>query len=141
MHTCNNSEHHTAKLILTQRHSHCITMMWYRLLILICILLQVSYGLTKLLVYLAHSPYGSLSLNDFRRQQFVLVDGDLKLSDIDDVGFLEPKCNSSSQCQQYFSSSNFTLRYIFKLLEFLHCMQSAAVCCFPMVIFSEDEIV
>lgn len=50
-------------------------------------------------------------MNDFRRQQFVLVDGSLKLSDVDDAGFDEPACSSDSQCVLHFSSANFTKRY------------------------------
>lgn len=79
---------------------------------------QVSYGLTKLLFFLAHSPYGPLVLNDFRHQQFVLVGGEIKLTDMDDVGFQQPSCISDEHCQQYFSSSNFTIRYFYGLLRF-----------------------
>lgn len=45
-------------------------------------------GVAKILHLLAHSPIGSLAMNDFRRQQFVIVDGVLKLSDVDDIGKL-----------------------------------------------------
>lgn len=37
-------------------------------------------------------------MNDFRRQQFVLVDGELKLSDVDDMELDEPSCTSDEQC-------------------------------------------
>lgn len=72
--------------------------------------LQVCYGVAKLLQYLANSPYGSVVLNDFRRQQFVLVNGEPKLSDIDDMGFGEPSCSTDHDCQHYYSSVNVTLR-------------------------------
>ncbi|ELT95075.1 hypothetical protein CAPTEDRAFT_134027 [Capitella teleta] len=71
--------------------------------------LRVSFGLSKLLTYLAQSPFGAVVLNDFRHQQFVLVDGELKLTDVDDVSFKQPSCETSAHCEQFFSSSNFTL--------------------------------
>lgn len=37
-------------------------------------------------------------MNDFRRQQFVLVDGTLKLSDVDDLGVGEPECLADEDC-------------------------------------------
>jgi hypothetical protein len=81
----------------------------------VCILfhypIQISYGLSKLLHYLAHSPYGSVILTDFRRQQFVLIDGDLKLTDLDDMGFTEPFCMVDTDCEQYYSTANVTLRW------------------------------
>ncbi|XP_074640104.1 extracellular tyrosine-protein kinase PKDCC-like [Tubulanus polymorphus] len=73
--------------------------------------LRVCMGLTKLIHYLSHSPYGSLSMNDFRRQQFILAkDGEIKLTDLDDIGFEEPRCETNYDCQTHFSSANFTLR-------------------------------
>ncbi|KAK3597422.1 hypothetical protein CHS0354_040160 [Potamilus streckersoni] len=70
--------------------------------------LRVSHDITKIAYYLSTSPYGSISMNDFRRQQFVLVDGRLKLSDVDDVGFEDPVCVQDPDCELHFSSSNFT---------------------------------
>jgi hypothetical protein len=37
-------------------------------------------------------------MNDFRRQQFVLVGGTLKLSDVDDLGVGEPGCETDADC-------------------------------------------
>ena len=71
---------------------------------------QISYGLCKLVHYLAHSPYGSLVLSDYRRQQFVLIDGDLKLTDLDDIGFTEPFCLLDTDCEHYYSSTDVTLK-------------------------------
>ena len=79
---------------------------------LVLFLCQISYGLSKLLYYLAHSPYGSVIVNDFRRQQFILVDGDIKLTDLDDIGFTERECRTDYNCQQYYSSANLTLRLV-----------------------------
>ncbi|XP_053388586.1 extracellular tyrosine-protein kinase PKDCC-like [Mercenaria mercenaria] len=59
---------------------------------------------------MSQTPYGSMSMNDFRRQQFVLVDGNLKLSDVDDTGFEDPTCQTSDDCDVTFSSANFSQR-------------------------------
>jgi len=57
---------------------------------------------------MSDTQYGSMSMNDFRRQQFVLVDGTLKLSDVDDTGFEDPVCTTTKDCTVIFSSANFT---------------------------------
>lgn len=59
---------------------------------------QLALGISQILHHLAHSPLGSLSMNDFRRQQFVLVGGTLKLSDVDDLGVGEPACETDADC-------------------------------------------
>ncbi|KAK7487004.1 hypothetical protein BaRGS_00021674, partial [Batillaria attramentaria] len=71
---------------------------------------EISYDLTRLLDFLSRSARGALAMNDFRRQQFVLVNGALKLSDVDDAGFDEPACSTDDQCVLHFSSANFTKR-------------------------------
>ena len=53
-----------------------------------------------------------MSMNDFRRQQFVLVDGVLKLSDVDDAGFEDPICITDEDCQIVFTSTNMTYRFV-----------------------------
>ncbi|XP_069695560.1 extracellular tyrosine-protein kinase PKDCC-like isoform X2 [Periplaneta americana] len=60
--------------------------------------LRLALGIAQILHHLAHSPLGSLSMNDFRRQQFVLVGGTLKLSDVDDLGVGEPACETDADC-------------------------------------------
>ncbi|KAJ9586046.1 hypothetical protein L9F63_020306, partial [Diploptera punctata] len=60
--------------------------------------LRLALGIAQILHHLAHSPLGSLSMNDFRRQQFVLVGGTLKLSDVDDLGVGEPECETDMDC-------------------------------------------
>jgi hypothetical protein len=60
--------------------------------------------------YMAHSPYGSLLLPDYRRQQFIVVAGDIKLTDLDDMLFEERACHEQRDCALYFSASNVTLR-------------------------------
>ncbi|XP_046387297.1 extracellular tyrosine-protein kinase PKDCC-like [Ischnura elegans] len=63
--------------------------------------LKMSLGMARILHLLAHSPLGSLAMNEFRRHQFVLVGRTtLKLSDVDDVGVTEPSCVSSDDCLQ-----------------------------------------
>ena len=73
---------------------------------------QICYGLAKLLAFLSHSPYGPVVLNDFRREQFVRVDGDIKLTDVDDMGFQERTCLRDNDCTVTFPSTNFTLRWV-----------------------------
>ncbi|ESO92038.1 hypothetical protein LOTGIDRAFT_62659, partial [Lottia gigantea] len=70
--------------------------------------LRISYDVTVLMYHLSGTLYGPVSMNDYRRQQFVLVNGQLKLSDVDDVGFDEPTCSEDNDCLVIFSSSNFT---------------------------------
>lgn len=60
--------------------------------------LRISLGLSRLLNFLSKSPLGTISLNDFRRQQFVLVSGEIKLIDVDDIGLEEPSCTVASCC-------------------------------------------
>ena len=61
-------------------------------------LLQIAYGISNLIFYLANNEFGSIVINDFRRQQFIIVDGDVKLTDVDDVSFEEPTCMSDQDC-------------------------------------------
>lgn len=60
--------------------------------------LRMSLGITRLIHHLAHSPLGTLLMNDFRRQQFVLVNGEIKLSDVDDMQLEEPSCHTDEEC-------------------------------------------
>ncbi|KAK6636321.1 hypothetical protein RUM43_009980 [Polyplax serrata] len=62
--------------------------------------LKIVLDLSQLLVYLANSPLGSVAINDFQRQQFVLCDNTLKLTDLDDLSIEEPRCNTSVQCSE-----------------------------------------
>lgn len=64
------------------------------------LLLQVVYELAKLVAYLSASPLGSVAINDFRRQQFVLCNGVLKLTDLDDLSIEEPRCLENDHCSQ-----------------------------------------
>lgn len=70
---------------------------------------QICLSLGRLLHHLAHSPLGSVTLLDFRPRQFVLVDGELKVTDLDDARVEETPCASSSDCVLEFPARNFTL--------------------------------
>ncbi|KAI4883449.1 hypothetical protein NFI96_023567 [Prochilodus magdalenae] len=71
---------------------------------------RICLSLTRLLHYLAHSPLGSLTLLDFRPRQFVLVNGELKVTDLDDASVEETPCSSSADCLLEFPARNFTLQ-------------------------------
>ncbi|XP_045606202.2 extracellular tyrosine-protein kinase PKDCC isoform X2 [Procambarus clarkii] len=60
--------------------------------------LKLASDVGRILHHLAQSPLGSLLMNDFRREQFVISDGSLKLSDIDDIVVGDPKCTSYKDC-------------------------------------------
>ncbi|XP_029449167.1 extracellular tyrosine-protein kinase PKDCC [Rhinatrema bivittatum] len=70
---------------------------------------RICLSLVRLLHYLAHSPLGSISLLDFRPRQFVIVDGELKVTDLDDASIEEASCSSNSDCFMEFPARNFTL--------------------------------
>uniref|UniRef100_A0A8C1WLZ7 Extracellular tyrosine-protein kinase PKDCC n=1 Tax=Cyprinus carpio TaxID=7962 RepID=A0A8C1WLZ7_CYPCA len=71
---------------------------------------RVCLGLVRLLQYLSRSPLGSVALLDFQPRQFVMVSGELKLTDLDDASIQEPACQEDSDCQLQFPLRNFTLR-------------------------------
>uniref|UniRef100_A0A8C5KGD1 Protein kinase domain containing, cytoplasmic n=1 Tax=Jaculus jaculus TaxID=51337 RepID=A0A8C5KGD1_JACJA len=50
-----------------------------------------------------------ITLLDFRPRQFVLVDGELKVTDLDDARVEETACQSSADCVLSFPARNFTL--------------------------------
>ncbi|XP_062851083.1 extracellular tyrosine-protein kinase PKDCC [Trichomycterus rosablanca] len=70
---------------------------------------RICLSLARLLHYLAHSPLGSLTLLDFRPRQFVLVDGELKVTDLDDASVEETPCSSLTDCLLEYPARNFTL--------------------------------
>lgn len=59
---------------------------------------RICLGLARLLHYLANSPLGSLQIRDFKLSQFVLVRGEIKLTDFDDVDNEEPRCSTKREC-------------------------------------------
>ncbi|XP_078419460.1 extracellular tyrosine-protein kinase PKDCC-like [Cetorhinus maximus] len=71
---------------------------------------RICLSLVKLLHYLAHSPLGSVLLLDFQPRQFVIVDGELKVTDLDDVSTEELSCKADSDCVLEFPTRNFNLR-------------------------------
>ncbi|KAJ1157291.1 hypothetical protein NDU88_010006 [Pleurodeles waltl] len=70
---------------------------------------RICLSLVRLLHYLAHSPLGSVTLLDFRPRQFVIVDGELKVTDLDDASIEETACSRNSDCFMEFPARNFTL--------------------------------
>ncbi|XP_072121127.1 extracellular tyrosine-protein kinase PKDCC isoform X2 [Mobula birostris] len=70
---------------------------------------RICLSLIRLLHYLAHSPLGSVTLLDFRPRQFVIVDGELKVTDLDDASINETPCLRNSDCFMEFPARNFTL--------------------------------
>ncbi|KAL7861889.1 hypothetical protein SRHO_G00133300 [Serrasalmus rhombeus] len=69
---------------------------------------RVCLGLVRLLHYLSHSPLGSVALLDFQPRQFVMMSGELKLTDLDDASVREPSCRTDSDCLLQFPLRNFT---------------------------------
>ncbi|KAG8193392.1 hypothetical protein JTE90_012194 [Oedothorax gibbosus] len=67
--------------------------------------LRISLGLSRLLKHLS-SFNEPIALNDFRRQQFIVIDGEPKLIDVDDVGLQEQRCSSSPCCSPYDTSNS-----------------------------------
>ena len=71
---------------------------------------QVSLDVARLVHYMAHSPLGSLLMRDFRFQQFVMVNGTLKITDLDDVSADEPRCiNGKLDCAVKTARANLSL--------------------------------
>uniref|UniRef100_A0A5S6QSB6 Protein kinase domain-containing protein n=1 Tax=Trichuris muris TaxID=70415 RepID=A0A5S6QSB6_TRIMR len=60
--------------------------------------LKLFLSLVRLLDFLASHPSGPIVLNDFRAQQFVVVNGEFKLVDFDDIGLEEPSCQTKVDC-------------------------------------------
>ncbi|XP_068250730.1 extracellular tyrosine-protein kinase PKDCC-like [Palaemon carinicauda] len=69
----------------------------------------LAYDVGKILQHLAASPLGPLLMKDFRRQQFVVVDGILKLSDVDDLVIGDPHCNRNDECVMVDDNSGSTI--------------------------------
>ncbi|XP_055943587.1 extracellular tyrosine-protein kinase PKDCC-like [Argiope bruennichi] len=59
--------------------------------------LRISLGLSRLLKHLS-SFKEPIALNDFRRQQFIVIDGEPKLIDVDDIGLQEQRCHDKPCC-------------------------------------------
>ncbi|OXB62480.1 hypothetical protein ASZ78_003868 [Callipepla squamata] len=71
---------------------------------------KICLGLVELLFYLAHSPLGSIVLLDFQPRQFVMVDGNLKVTDMDDASTEEPSCEEDNDCTLEFPTKSFPLQ-------------------------------
>uniref|UniRef100_A0A8C3JPK0 Protein kinase domain-containing protein n=1 Tax=Calidris pygmaea TaxID=425635 RepID=A0A8C3JPK0_9CHAR len=71
---------------------------------------KICLSLVKLLFYLAHSPLGSIVLLDFQPRQFVMVDGNLKVTDMDDASTEELSCMEDNDCTLDFPTKSFPLK-------------------------------
>lgn len=60
--------------------------------------LRLTLDLARLVQYFSSYVEGPLRISDFRRQQFVFVDGHLRLSDVDDVTLGDISCQSDKDC-------------------------------------------
>lgn len=55
--------------------------------------LKHALELAEFLYYLEFSPLGSLRIRDFKEEHFLMINGSLKMIDLDDVDNLEPSCS------------------------------------------------
>ncbi|XP_061552246.1 extracellular tyrosine-protein kinase PKDCC [Phycodurus eques] len=70
---------------------------------------RVCLDLVRLLHFLSRSPLGSVALLDFQPRQFVMVSGELKLTDLDDASAAATPCDCDADCSLQFPHRNFTL--------------------------------
>ncbi|XP_061157428.1 extracellular tyrosine-protein kinase PKDCC [Syngnathus typhle] len=70
---------------------------------------RVCLDLARLLHFLSRSPLGSVALLDFQPRQFVMVSGELKLTDLDDASAADTPCGCDADCSLQFPHRNFTL--------------------------------
>ncbi|XP_013931272.1 PREDICTED: extracellular tyrosine-protein kinase PKDCC-like, partial [Thamnophis sirtalis] len=71
---------------------------------------KICLDLVELLNYLANSPLGSIALLDFQPRQFVMVNGLLKVTDLDDVSTEELSCKTDQDCILKFPTKTFFLK-------------------------------
>ncbi|KAG8126485.1 hypothetical protein E2320_021591 [Naja naja] len=71
---------------------------------------KICLDLVELLYYLANSPLGSIALLDFQPRQFVMVNGLLKVTDLDDVSTEELSCKRDQDCILKFPTKTFFLK-------------------------------
>ena len=60
--------------------------------------IDLSLQLLNLLYFLDHSPLGSVAVQDLKTSNMMVVGGQIKLSDLDDVNSMVAKCSSSKKC-------------------------------------------
>ncbi|XP_063003719.1 extracellular tyrosine-protein kinase PKDCC-like [Elgaria multicarinata webbii] len=71
---------------------------------------KICLELVELLYYLANSPLGSIALLDFQPRQFVIVNGLLKVTDLDDVSTEELPCKADEDCALEFPTKSFAFQ-------------------------------
>lgn len=89
----------THEIINNNSNESIIEIMNICLLILYYIsLFQIAVGLARLIKYFSVSPLGSLVIRDFQLIQFVTMNDEIKLSDLDDTGNEGHPCHSNHDC-------------------------------------------
>ena len=78
--------------------------------------LKTALELADLLHYLEHSPLGSMRISDFKDAHFLLKDGRIKMTDLDDITSLEPSCRPSKNSLGNDISSNHLCGFDLKCL-------------------------
>ena len=68
---------------------------------------KIIQDLASLIHYAQHSHLGVLGLPDLRRPQFVLINGRMKLADLDDIIINEPSCTTDADCSSMFRNNSF----------------------------------
>lgn len=70
---------------------------------------------------------GSVAINDFRRQQFVLCGSTLKLTDLDDLSIEEPECQRNQDCSQEELLKDLKLNRSYMGNEVVGCVNRACI--------------
>ncbi|XP_071945325.1 extracellular tyrosine-protein kinase PKDCC-like [Antedon mediterranea] len=60
--------------------------------------LKMSLQLSALLLYLAHSSLGSMRIQKFDVNRFILAENQIKLADVNELTSLEKECNEDYKC-------------------------------------------
>ena len=76
---------------------------------------KLIQDLANLIHFAQQSPIGVLGLPDLRRTQFVLVNGQLKLADLDDVTVGDPNCTSNTDCSGKQTQRLISFQYLFHI--------------------------
>lgn len=61
--------------------------------------LRYAMEVASIMEYLEHSPFGSLVYPDFKIWHFLMVNGSIKMIDMDSARFVEPRCGEGRGCE------------------------------------------